>query len=259
MARMLGEPVDPELIESIKREEQLTEAFFGVKKETPVEIEPEPVIMKSNPITEFVSAPLPPQEEKPAETGVQHLNVPDPEEKSKVHQAAEYLDKIQKLPASKFKDAELEVLRKTVAELLNRVNTLSWGGGGTGAVRINDQDDFDKTSYAEGRYLRWTNGMFRLDEINPHDVVYNTTEINMPYYELDANDFYLGVTYAGPTIELPATTSSGRMIIIKDETGNCSNNPITVTGTVDNDAGGFILKIDNGGIQLLFRNGWRIV
>jgi len=38
------------------------------------------------------------------------------------------------------------------------------------------------------------------------------------------------------------------MLIIKDE-----------DGTVDNDPGGFIIQINNGGVQLIYRNGWRIV
>jgi hypothetical protein len=49
------------------------------------------------------------------------------------------------------------------------------------------------------------------------------------------------------------------MIIIKDESGNCSSNPIVVSGTVDNDTGGFILAQNNGGIQMIYREGWRIV
>ena len=248
MARMLGQPVDQALVESIEREEKLAAVIFGGPKEEPI------AILKEDLLVEVT--PEPP---KPAETNLQ----PPPEEK--VAQVANYLDTVsntKKPPlATAMQDNEFQALRKTVLDLLQKVNTLSWGGGGTGAVRINDQDDFDRTSYAEGRYLRWTNGMFRLDEVNPHDVTYNTTVINSPYYELDANDYYLGVTYTGgnTTIELPASDNSGRVIVIKDETGNCSNNNIIVTGTIDNDPGGFILAIDNGAIQLLFRNGWRII
>ena len=169
MARMLGEPVDPELIESIKREEQLTEALFGKKPQATViaeVVEEVPVIEEPvEQIDEFVSAAVPPQEEQPAETGVQHLNVPDPEEGSKVAQTAQYLDKLQKMPASKFKDAEMEAIRKTVAELLNRVNTLSFGGGGTGIVRIWDADDLDRSSAADGLFVKFdaTNNMFTFD------------------------------------------------------------------------------------------------
>jgi hypothetical protein len=49
------------------------------------------------------------------------------------------------------------------------------------------------------------------------------------------------------------------MIVIKDESGNCSNNPILAVGTIDNDANGFSLQIDNGAVQMLYRSGWRII
>lgn len=79
-------------------------------------------------------------------------------------------------------------------------------------------------------------------------------------YSISTKDYYVGINYAGPvTITLPTIINDGKMYIIKDESGHCSINPITVQGTVDNDAGGFILAQDNGGIQLIYRNGWRIV
>lgn len=261
MARAFNQPVDQALIESIEREEKLSAALFNESKKEP-EITGYKTgttflnripILQEDVLIEVAS------EEKPAETNIQ------PPEEYKVQQVANYLDTVSKAKepplVTALQDNEIQALRKTVMDLLQKVNTLSWGGGGTGAVRINDQDDFDRTSYSEGRYLRWKDGMFRLDEVNPNDVTYNTTVINSPYYELDANDYYLGVTYTGgnTTIELPASDNSGRVIVIKDETGNCSNNNIIVNGTIDNDAGGFILAIDNGAIQLLFRNGWRII
>lgn len=241
MAKMFGQEVDPALVESIEREEKLAAAFFGEsKKEPAIPILKEDLLVEADP-------PAPAPAFTPpivSNTATQTMNL--------LNTAAPNL-------MSTLERAELEGVKKTLAELMKKIGTLSWGGGGTGAVRIHDQDDFDRTSYSEGRYLRWKNGMFRLDEINPHDVTYNTTVINTPYYELDANDYYLGVTYNGPTIEVPSSDNSGRVIVIKDETGNCSNNPIIVTGTVDNDPGGFVLQMDNGAIQLLFRNGWRII
>ena len=70
----------------------------------------------------------------------------------------------------------------------------------------------------------------------------------------------MGVNYAGPvTITLPIAVKNGTMYIIKDESGNCATYPITVLGNVDNDPGGFILMQNNGGIQMIYRNGWRIV
>lgn len=61
-------------------------------------------------------------------------------------------------------------------------------------------------------------------------------------------------------ITIPNSIASpGRRIIIKDESGRCSRFPIIVSGNVDNDPGGFILSVDNGAIQMIYRQGWRIV
>ena len=80
-------------------------------------------------------------------------------------------------------------------------------------------------------------------------------------YNVTTKDYYIGINYAGPvTIRLPTIINDGKMYIIKDESGHCSTNPITVLGRVDNDPGGFILAENNGGIQMIYNNGsWRIV
>lgn len=80
-------------------------------------------------------------------------------------------------------------------------------------------------------------------------------------YTFTKNDYYVGINAPGPvTITLPTgKIQDGRRIVIKDESGNCVNNPITVLGNVDNDPGGFILQINNGGIQMIYRSGWRII
>ena len=89
---------------------------------------------------------------------------------------------------------------------------------------------------------------------------HETKVITTPAYSISTKDYYIGINYAGPvSISLPTIINDGKMYIIKDESGNCSINPITVSGNVDNDPGGFILAQDNGGIQLIYRNGWRIV
>lgn len=89
---------------------------------------------------------------------------------------------------------------------------------------------------------------------------HQTKLIQTPTYQMTKNDFYIGVNYDGPvTITLPSPVRDGRMVIIKDESGNARTNPITVLGNVDNDPGGFILQMNNGGIQMIYRSGWRIV
>lgn len=251
MMKAFGQPVDQELVESIRREEEFSKLLFKEEKKEVV-VEQQVILKEADP------EPLPVQPEKPAETNIQ------PPEDYKVQQVANYLDTVSKTKnpplATALQDNEFQALRKTVMDLLNKVNTLSWGGGGTGAVRINDQDDFDQTSYAEGRYLRWKNGMFRLDTLTAGDVVNNTTLVNDDeYYVLD-EDWYIGVNYPGTvTIHLPTTAANGRNLVIKDESGNCANNPIIATGTVDNDAGGFNLQINNGAIHMVYRSGWRII
>lgn len=150
MARMLGQPVDQALIESIEREEKLAAAFFGEKKKE----EPKIPILK-----EEIPQPKP----KPAETNLQ------PPEDYQVQQVAAYLDTVantKKPPlATALMDKEFEALRKTVMDLLQKVNTLSWGGGGTGIVRIYDADDLDRSTVAEDKVVKWLNGMFRLDTV----------------------------------------------------------------------------------------------
>lgn len=89
---------------------------------------------------------------------------------------------------------------------------------------------------------------------------HETKLIDFPSYDVTTKDYYLGVNFAGNvSIYLPEAINNGRMYIIKDESGNCSTFPIRVYGNVDNDPGGFILQQDNGGIQMIYRNGWRIV
>jgi len=80
-------------------------------------------------------------------------------------------------------------------------------------------------------------------------------------YTFTRRDYYVGVNSTSTvTLTIPdAIGYPGRVIVVKDESGNCSNNPITVNGTVDNDPGGFILQMDNGGIQMIYREGWRII
>ena len=88
-----------------------------------------------------------------------------------------------------------------------------------------------------------------------------TTAVTSSTYNVRRKDYYVGVNYAGAvTITMPTfDVVQGRMIIIKDESGHASTNPITVQGTIDNDAGGFVLQMDNGGVQMIYRNGWRII
>jgi hypothetical protein len=168
-----------------------------------------------------------------------------------------------------FQQPEPDLVAKNVEDIRNKIKFLeqaigriSAAGPGGGEVNLRWLDDVARETIVDGRWLKYDGSRkkFVFDEINPYEVIYNTTEVTTPTYTVDENDFYIGVNYAGPvTITLPTTASSGRMLIIKDEDGDAETNPITVLGNVDNDAGGFIIQINNGAIQMIYRNGWRIV
>ena len=158
---------------------------------------------------------------------------------------------------------ELRAVTEKIKFLEQAIGRIAAPGPGGGEVNLRWLDDIDRPTIYDMRFLRYNDSKkkFEFAEVNPHDIVYNTHLVTTPTYLVDSDDYYVGVNYAGPTtITLPTTlVSSGRMIIIKDESGNAETNPITVVGNVDNDAGGFIIQINNGAIQLLYRNGWRIV
>jgi hypothetical protein len=157
---------------------------------------------------------------------------------------------------------QMDDIRKKLKFMEQAIGKIAATGPGSGEVNLRWLDDVYRPSISDGRFLRYNDTLkkFEFAEVNPHDIVYTTILIDTPTYLVGGDEYYMGVNYVGPvTITLPATPSSGRMIIIKDESGNASTNPITVLGTVDNDTGGFIIQLDNGAIQMIYRNGWRIV
>jgi archaellum component FlaC len=158
---------------------------------------------------------------------------------------------------------QMDDIRKKLKFMEQAIGKIAALGPGSGEVNLRWLDDVYRPSIMDGRYLRYNDTLkkFEFAEVNPHDIVYTTTLVTNNTYTVSSADYYIGVNYAGPvTITLPTELlSSGRMIIIKDESGAAETNPITVLGTVDNDAGGFIIQINNGAIQLIYRSGWRIV
>ena len=89
---------------------------------------------------------------------------------------------------------------------------------------------------------------------------HQTTTVSTSSYNVGRHDYYIGVDYPdNVAIYLPATAKNGRMLVIKDESGSAGFYPITVVGLVDNDPDGFIIKVNNGAVQLIYSNGWRII
>lgn len=256
MARILGQEPDPFLLESIEREERLSKMLF---KE---EVKPEPVVEQviSEPVSQVLieAEPIP----KPAETNL----VPPKEDL--VQQVANVLGSVPKQPDSPFRDKELEGIRKTLADVMQKISTMSWGGGGTGIVRVWDADDFDRNSRVDDRqYVTFRNGWFQMDYINPKEIVANTVYVTSSTYQITNDDYYIGVNVASTvTITLPpaADVYTGREFYVKDESGNAGAPArfidIYPSGSDKIDNQNYVrLQIDNGGLKFIYRNGWRVI
>lgn len=179
--------------------------------------------------------------------------------------AAQLPDVASYLPQKQEPDVtqrDIKTVNDKIKFLEQWINKIQNAGPGGGEVNLRWLDDVKRDTIADGRWLKYSESdkKFVFDEINPYEVVHNTTLVTTSTYTAQDNDWYIGVNYAGPvSITLPTSPSSGRVLVIKDESGNSSINPITVLGTVDNDTGGFILQMDNGGIQMVYRSGWRVI
>lgn len=186
MARMLGQEVDPELLESIKREEYLNRKLL----EKPIEI--------SRPLPEV--APTAPIQE-PAKTDIV------PQKPDLVQQVTNMLrtDTPANPLIGKLRDKELDSIRKTIAEMMQKISTMSFGGGGTGVVRIHETDDFDKTSYGENRVMTWSDGMFRLAE---SDYSVATAATGEPMGHTDKSQSLISFDNASRTFSISPVNSS---------------------------------------------------
>lgn len=86
-----------------------------------------------------------------------------------------------------------------------------------------------------------------------------TRTINSSSTSTDSSDYYIGVDFAGATsITLHVPSQNGQCLVVKDESGLCSQYPITVYGPIDNSTS-FVLAINNGSVSLIYNNGWRII
>ncbi len=145
--------------------------------------------------------------------------------------------------------------------LIQRIQTQLSTVGGGGEVKLRMLDDVDRASISDGKFLKFdsTTNKFKFANVNANSLI-TTTYVTTAEYTVQEDDHYIGVDYAAPTtIILPVSDIDGRHLVIKDEDGDATTNPITISGTIDNDAGGAILQINNGSLSLIYRNGWRII
>lgn len=89
-------------------------------------------------------------------------------------------------------------------------------------------------------------------------VILSYTNVNTTPYVVTATDTYLGVDCSGGaiTIQLPNSTTTGRVITVKDRTGNANTNNITVTtvgGAVNIDgATTYVMNTQYAAVNVLF-------
>jgi hypothetical protein len=73
---------------------------------------------------------------------------------------------------------------------------------------------------------------------------------------------YFGISHSSTsaTITIPDYTSDGKVVIIKDESGNAATFPITVNASKIDQSNQAIIALDNGSITLMWRvNTWWII
>ena len=158
---------------------------------------------------------------------------------------------------------ELQDYYKT---FIGRVQQQLSSAGGGGETKLRRLDDIDRSTIGDNRFLKYNaatgNFIFApvvVEEIST-SITFETTLVTQSSYSAIEDDHYIGVDYNGTcTITLPPAPRNGTSLVIKDESGNSSNNPIQVLGDVDNNPEGFTLMIDNGSISLIYRDGWRII
>lgn len=137
MARNIGQP-DTVLEESIAREEELLKKVF--KTESVVEQKPMPTQVL---VEEKLFTPAPNLVQQVAAT---------------IHESP----KKQPVRESDPISVELTRLRSQLADVMQKIGTMSWGGGGTGVVRIHDTDDFNKFSVIDGGVMTYEGGIFNI-------------------------------------------------------------------------------------------------
>ena len=124
---------------------------------------------------------------------------------------------------------ELDLMKKTMVDLHSFASRISQlGGGGAGSIE---------------------------------DLTFHTTSVTSSNYQIGRKDYYIGVNYPGPvSISLPIqNVKEGRQVVVKDESGLCSVNNITISGiSIDNDTQA-ILAINNGSLTFIYSRGWRII
>lgn len=94
---------------------------------------------------------------------------------------------------------------------------------------------------------------------------HDTTGVTTASYSVILNDNptqYFGISHSSTsaTITIPDYTSDGKVVIVKDESGNAATYPITVNASKIDQSNQAIIALDNGSITMMWRvDTWWII
>lgn len=158
-AKIFGEPIDPALVESIEREERLLKAL----KDPPWEVTKEPVAVEETVVEEVVEINEQPFHDiKSVKTkttqddeATEQQTLLPPNKEAIIKSVVDLLDapKQKTTPSSAgavpdLYRKEIDGLRRSIADVIQKMGTLAWGGGGSGSVKIIDMDDLNREGLA---------------------------------------------------------------------------------------------------------------
>jgi hypothetical protein len=239
-AQSMGQPIDPAIVEEVKKYEEmqtsvkesvrsniledLRELFDTAVENKVTTLEPAKEEVKVEEVVEIVEKVVEPVKEEVKQPSLIERSAVAIEKAEKANAIKEDSYQQPSVPAPTDLKAVKEKI-KFLEQWLAKIS-LTGPGGGAGSIETLDR----------------------------------ATKVVSTNYTFQKSDYYVGVNASNPvTITLPSTAKAGSMIVVKDESGNCSNNNITLSGNIDNDPGGAILAIDNGALQFIYRSGWRII
>lgn len=97
-------------------------------------------------------------------------------------------------------------------------------------------------------------------------VIQSTKTVTGATYAATISDYYIGVSFSGTAgIVLPSSPETGRMMVVKDESGHAGEpyKYIIITGATLSDKidgqTSATININNGALDFIYRNGWRII
>ena len=212
MMRLFGQSVDQELVESIKREEELAKVFFGEVKQPEIDVVANAPLP---PIVEIINTPVPILKTDSSPRFVNASNI-DVMQSYELDSKPEIIEKVEEPKVNVPQESilkEFEILSKKFDILQKRFNNNIGSGGGGGVVRMSDLDNL----------------------IAKHDIIPDLDEV----FSLGAPDKRFKDLYlSGNTITLGNTTlgaDAGGGLVIGD---TVVGSPVTITASALKSAAG---------------------